>query len=383
MKQVADFAYLTEQIAFLCGLWNGLVDFVAGIFKFLGILLQAPYDMADNFQDVLEAIDDFREAWAAFSFKDFFITAMRLHADILAELIQFFTDPNPRENYNFDVIAYYSGFGVAFIASFFIPAVNIAKVSSIAKFSKFIPEEFVATLNVARTQGVKGFKAMVRLLEDIAEFLGRKGDELYQELKKLLDKLLAWIKKNKKRFEKIDNFVDENILRRFIRRNHIKGDIDVAYVLRISNNRKDLAESLLLSLKEVKEGKTVIQLVRYFKITDPPVLASLSNYQARIWYSWKKMQIEKQIKRIKKLEDKAKKAFELRNEYRTATRQYMKDRNWADYLEQVEKNMTWEEILERTLRKDKINSLEQAYREIIKKSMSGRDNVDDLFKLKY
>ena len=43
---------------------------------------------------------------------------------------------------------------------------------------------------------------MVRLLEDIAEFLSKKGDELYQELKKLLDKLLAWIKKNKKRFER-------------------------------------------------------------------------------------------------------------------------------------------------------------------------------------
>lgn len=67
---------------------------------------------------------------------------------------------------------------------------------------KFIPEEFVATLNVARTQSLKGFKAMVRLVEDIAEFLSEKGDELYQEVKKLLDKLLAWIKKNKKIFRK-------------------------------------------------------------------------------------------------------------------------------------------------------------------------------------
>lgn len=93
------------------------------------------------------------------------------------------------------------------------------------------------------------------------------------------------------------------------------------------------------------------------------------------------MQIEKQIKRIKKLEDKAKKAFELRNEYRTATRQYMKDRNWADYLEQVEKNMTWEEILERTLRKDEVKTLEDAYNEIIQTSMSGRDKIDKLFKI--
>lgn len=161
----------------------------------------------------------------------------------------------------------------------------------------------------------------------------KKGDELYKELKKLIDKVLDWIKKNSKRVEKASNIADEATLLKFMRRNHIKGNIDVSYVLRISNNRKNLAESLLLSLKEIKEGKTIIQLVRYFKITDSPLLASLSNYQARIWYSWKKMQIEGQIRNIRKLEDKAKKAFVLRNEYRTATRQYMKDHNWADYLE--------------------------------------------------
>jgi len=360
-----------------------IVDFVAGTFKFLGTLLQVQYDIAKNFQAVLEAIDDFREAWEAFSFADFYKIPFQLHQDMLVELLVFLDTSDRRDNYNFDRIAYTGGFGFGFIASLFIPLANVSKVSAIAKFSKFIPEEFVSSLNIAKVRALKEGKALVKWLEEIAVLLSKKGDELYQELRKLLNKVIEWMKTNSKRFEKASNIADEATLLKFIRRNHIKGDIDVSYVLRISNNKKDLAESLLLSLKEIKEGKTVIQLVRYFKITDPPILASLSNYQARIWYSWKKMQIEKQIRNVRKLEDKAKKAFELRNEYRTATRQYMKDRNWADYLEQVEKNMTWEEILERTLRKDKINSLEQVYREIIKKSMSGRDNVDDLFKLKY
>lgn len=30
VEQLNEFIYLSEQIAFLCGLWNGLVDFVAG-----------------------------------------------------------------------------------------------------------------------------------------------------------------------------------------------------------------------------------------------------------------------------------------------------------------------------------------------------------------
>lgn len=91
---------------------------------------------------------------------------------------------------------------------------------------------------------------------------------------------------------------------------------------------------------------------------------------------------KERIRNIRKLGDKAKEAFALRNEYRTATRQYMKDRNWADHLEQVEKNMTWEEIIKNTQNKKYINSLEDAYEEIIRTSTKGRETVNDLFKIK-
>ena len=60
----------------------------------------------------------------------------------------------------------------------------------------------------------------------------------------------------------------------------------------------------------------------------------------------------------------------------------MKDEKWAEYLEQVEKNMTWDEILEKTLKKDKVNSLKEAYEYIILTSQKGRDGVDVLFKIK-
>lgn len=191
---------------------------------------------------------------------------------------------------------------------------------------------------------------LIKLLDDLAEFLGKKakGKSFNDEIKKVLDDAVEYIKKNANDFKKINNVIDEVELARFIKANRIKGNIDIPYVLRISNNRKDLAESLLLSLKEVREGKTVSQLMRIFKITDLPLPESLSNYQTRIWYTWKKMQLERQIKSIKNLEDKAKKAFELRNEYRTSARQYMQDRKWAEHLENVEKNQEWEKLLERT-----------------------------------
>lgn len=123
-------------------------------------------------------------------------------------------------------------------------------------------------------------------------------------------------------------------------------------------------------------------MVTLFKIIDPPKSASLTNYEARIWYTWKKTKIEKLISKEKTLESKAKNAFELRNEYRSATRKYMKDKKWAEHLERVETNQEWQNLLERTLKKDKINSLEEAYQYIIESSKKGRDGVDILFNIK-
>ena len=59
----------------------------------------------------------------------------------------------------------------------------------------------------------------------------------------------------------------------------------------------------------------------------------------------------------------------------------MKDRKLAEYLEIAEKNQEWEKLLERTLKKEEVKTLEDAYKEIIKKSMSSRDDVDKLFKI--
>lgn len=75
------------------------------------------------------------------------------------------------------------------------------------------------------------------------------------------------------------------------------------------------------------------------------------------------------------------KAFDLRNQYRTEARLYMKDTNLAAYLNEVEKNQQWEVLLKKVMEKDKINSIVEAYQYIIETSKSGRDEVDFLFKI--
>lgn len=150
----------------------------------------------------------------------------------------------------------------------------------------------------------------------------------------------------------------------------------------VKGNR-NLVENILLSTKEVIYGKSVEELILIFKITDVPKANTLSNYQARIWYTWKKQKMGAILDRQFYLRAKAEKAFNLRNEYRSEARKYMANRKLAGFLEKEEKNLKWEELLERTLKKEGIKTLEQAYERIIKSAKTGRDPIDDLFKLKY
>lgn len=74
------------------------------------------------------------------------------------------------------------------------------------KRKQIIIEEFVSSLNVAKVRELKGSKALIKWLEEVTVLLGKKGDEMYQELKKLLDKVLDWIKNNSKQFENNSNY---------------------------------------------------------------------------------------------------------------------------------------------------------------------------------
>lgn len=175
----------------------------------------------------------------------------------------------------------------------------------------------------------------------------------------------------------------EEDLAKYVLKNAIRiTEADLKTILKLTGGRADLCESILLSTKEIIFDKSIDELVKIFKIKKVPKPNSLSNYQARIWYTWRKAGIETEIENISNIEKKAKKAFDLRNEYRTETRQYMNDRALAEYLEEVEKNQEWEKFLNYVSNKDEIRNIDEAYQYIIQKSQTGRDGVDTLFKLK-
>ena len=59
----------------------------------------------------------------------------------------------------------------------------------------------------------------------------------------------------------------------------------------------------------------------------------------------------------------------------------MKDKKLAEFLEQNEKNLSWEEAVKKVNGSGKVNSKEDVFNSIILKAKSGREPIDDLFKI--
>ncbi len=166
----------------------------------------------------------------------------------------------------------------------------------------------------------------------------------------------------------------------FVIANGIRADIDLDYVIKFTKGRRDLCESVLLSTKEVVDGKNVQQLIQHFNIPDIPSANSLSNYQSRIWYHYKKSNIPNLLDNTKSIEIQAQQAFNLRNQYRIQARDFMSDKNLADFLIANEPNLTWSGYVN-YLQTEKGLSGSNLWNYIINSASSGRDGVDALFKL--
>lgn len=99
---------------------------------------------------------------------------------------------------------------------------------------------------------------------------------------------------------------------------------------------------------------------------------SLSNTDVRIWYKAKDADIINKIDRSKSLEDQAKEAFEMRNQYRTQARELMKDQEARKGLDNAHPNASFEEKLNQKM-KNKGLTREQALNDII--ATAGKTNA--------
>ncbi|MGR3855155.1 zincin-like metallopeptidase toxin domain-containing protein [Chryseobacterium indologenes] len=191
---------LTENIALLCGIWNGLVDFVASTLKFFGSLLEAPFDISKDFQHTLEMIDNF---WDMLD-----MTLLENLWEAIKEgtkKIKEYLTSKDSDDLNWVRINYAAGFTISFIGTFFIPIADIAKVSEVgkmgeilAKINSEIGKTISQTTKFVKIQTAEAYQKVSKALEDLVFLFKEGGKKLQDFVNNLWKKIADWFLSNKK-----------------------------------------------------------------------------------------------------------------------------------------------------------------------------------------
>jgi len=111
-----------------------------------------------------------------------------------------------------------------------------------------------------------------------------------------------------------------------------------------------------------------------------PKNGTLSNLEARVWYFANEAKIPKLTSGLKTLKEQAKKAFDLRNKFRSKARDLMADQKLAGELRKSDPNLTWNQIVEKTINKLKKKGIDATdnniYKEIVESSQRSRQSVN-------
>lgn len=102
---------------------------------------------------------------------------------------------------------------------------------------------------------------------------------------------------------------------------------------------------------------------------------SLSNLDARKWYLAHDEKIPDLIDKSGSIEKQARQAFELRNSFRTITRDMMKDQETRKELDKSDPNKTFEELLESKMRRKGLTR-EEAIADILRTATKTRSSVN-------
>lgn len=125
--------------------------------------------------------------------------------------------------------------------------------------------------------------------------------------------------------------------------NLTRAELDEIY--KFVDNNFDFAKRIANSTKEIQTASTLTDLAGNLNLPISPSAKSLTPYQARVWYNWRKSKISELINKSQTLENQAKQASNMRNEIRTGARDAMQDADIANFLNSKEANKTWEELL--------------------------------------
>lgn len=211
-----------QQIAFECGVWNGIVDFISSIFKFISLILKSPSSIVEDPTLTLETLDNILD----------FLSSGTVITTFRGKLSEFCTDliqelyEDSSNDINWTKVFYIIGFGAVFVASFFIPFANIAKaLGSIGKFGEMLNifikafEDFFKIVKFPTSSSIKNIsqKMIKGGQKTISEFIAifKSENRLTRFLDNLRKKIIEWFKTRGKNYKEFRSKIKEKLKKYF------------------------------------------------------------------------------------------------------------------------------------------------------------------------
>ena len=195
--------------AMVCGILNGIVELIAGVFTFIGLLLKLVAQGVKDSADVtayfsyyihlaLEYSDNFAQAISKIKWKDVFeqaatayykfiyIEAPQLLVAAGASLIKVDT----RE------IAYFTGYIAFNIIICFIPVADLIQITKVAKLAKPLQELFETILKLVKKTGrftAQKASDIFTLFENFIDLLRKGTKEVSNFIKQVFEAIKKWI----------------------------------------------------------------------------------------------------------------------------------------------------------------------------------------------
>ena len=178
--------------AFLCGIYNSLVDVIAGIFSLIGFIFEAVAAMQNLKNDkvlygemFLELIEDLLEGIRKFDIADFFFQMIVFQMKTARRLIQWIEEKVP--GFTLEQAAYYFGYILGIVVDIIVETLLTGGTAAVAKLAKTVESFMIAPLEKISQAITKSVNFGKDLLTRALEFLQLMLREFKKGVKNLFD----------------------------------------------------------------------------------------------------------------------------------------------------------------------------------------------------
>lgn len=199
MQHMIYRSYQTAN-AFLCGVYNSLIDIIAGIFSIIGFIFKAVAAM-DKVNDrkveygemFLELMEDLMEGIIKFDYADFFKQCITFQIRTVIRLVKWIEEKVPQ--FTMEKAGYYYGYIIGIIIDIVVETLLTGGAAAVAKLAKTVESFILNPLEKISKAITQAGNFMTRIIEFISMILRefKKGaKEIFAKLEKVLDEVFGF-----------------------------------------------------------------------------------------------------------------------------------------------------------------------------------------------